>query len=188
MKHDDAVAFIADAVGGHSGTWVDLGAGAGTFTRALASLLPDARIIAVDRDAQAVSSLSAWAAANAPHVSARVADLSHVLDLEALVGAPLDGLLIANALHFIRGAEDVLARLVKSIRAGGRIVLVEYDLRDASRWVPYPIPIARLAALAAAAGLSPFTVTASRPSMYQGILYVAAATRRGSTANEELQD
>lgn len=178
MKHDEAVALIADAIGGHDGTWVDLGAGGGTFTRALADVLgPGSRIHAVDRDADAVGALSTWAAAHAPHVSARVADLSRALDLDALIGSPIDGILIANALHFIRDAEDVLAQFVKSLRPGGRVVLVEYDRRDASRWVPYPVPISRLPSLAAAAGLSPFTVTASRPSMYQGVMYAARADR-----------
>jgi SAM-dependent methyltransferase len=180
MKHEDAVALIADAVGGHDGTWVDLGAGGGTFTRALAELLgAGGRVYAVDRDPDAVAALGTWAKAHAPSVTALGADLSRALDLEALIGEPVDGILIANALHFIRDADDVLARFVKSLRPGGRLVLVEYDRREASRWVPYPIPISRLPALAAAAGLSPFTVTASRPSMYQGVLYAACAARPG---------
>jgi hypothetical protein len=54
-------------------------------------------------------------------------------------------------------------------------VLVEYDRRAASRWVPYPIPTARLPALAGSAGLSPFTVTATRRSAFGGVLYAAAA-------------
>jgi SAM-dependent methyltransferase len=180
MRHEDAVGLIADAVGGHDGTWVDLGAGGGTFTRALAGLLgAGSRIYAVDRDADAVAALSTWAKAHAPHVTALGADLSRALDLDALIGEPLDGVLIANALHFIRDADDVLARFVKSLRPGGRLVLVEYDRREASRWVPYPVPISRLPSLAAAAGLTPFTVTASRPSLYQGVLYTAVARRIG---------
>lgn len=179
MKHEDAVALIADAVSGRDGTWVDLGAGGGTFTRALADLLGSgSRIVAVDRDADAVAALATWAKAHANQVMAMAADLSRALDLDALIGAPLDGILIANALHFIRDADDVLARLVTSLRPGGRVVLVEYDRRETSRWVPYPVPISRLPSLAAAAGLSAFTVTASRPSMYQGVLYAAFAERQ----------
>ena len=177
MKHEDAVALIADAVGGHGAVWVDLGAGGGTFTRALAELLPEGRVYAVDRDANAIAALSAWATTHAFHVTALVADLSRALDLETLIPSPVDGILIANALHFIRDADETLARFVKSLRPGGRLVLVEYDRREASRWVPYPVPITRLPSLATAAGLSPFTVTASRPSTYQGVLYAARADR-----------
>ena len=63
------------------------------------------------------------------------------------------------------------------VRPGGRIVLIEYDRRAASRWVPYPIPIARLPALARSAGLSAAAITSTRPSAFGGILYVAAADR-----------
>lgn len=178
MKHEDAVALIADAVGGRGGSWVDLGAGSGTFTRALVGLLgPESRVYAIDRDADAVASLSTWAATHAPRVTALVADLSRAIDLDGLIGTSVDGILVANALHFIRDAEEVLAQLATSLRPGGRLVLVEYDQREASRWVPYPVPISRLPSLAAAAGLSPFTVTASRPSMYQGVMYAACADR-----------
>jgi ubiquinone/menaquinone biosynthesis C-methylase UbiE len=178
MKHEEAVALIADAVGGHDGVWVDLGAGGGTFTRALAEVLgPTSRVYAIDRDAEAVTALSTWASENAPHVTAMAADLSRALDLDALIGSPLDGILIANALHFIRDADVALERFVKAMQPTGRVVLIEYDRREASRWVPYPIPISRLPSLAAAAGLSPFTVTASRPSMYQGVMYAACADR-----------
>ena len=44
--------------------------------------------------------------------------------------------------------------LPERLRPGGRVVLVEYDRRAHSRWVPYPIPIARLPEPAASAGLS----------------------------------
>lgn len=178
MKPEDAVDLIADAVSGRSGVWADLGAGSGTFTRALAAVLSaDSRIYAIDRDPDAVAALSAWASTHAPHVTALTADLTRALDLAALVGDPLDGILLANALHFMRNSDRVLARLVESLRPDGRVVVVEYDQRESSRWVPYPIPISALSALAAAAGVSPFTVTASRPSMYQGILYAAFAVR-----------
>lgn len=178
MDTHDAVALIESAVRGREGRWADLGAGHGTFTRALAEVLaPASRIYAVDRDPEAVAALERWASEHAPNVSALTADLAMAFDLAALVGATLDGMLVANALHFMRDAETVLARLVESVRPGGRIVLVEYDRREANRWIPYPVPIARLPSLAAAAGLSTFTVTASRPSAYQGILYVAAADR-----------
>lgn len=182
MKHEDAVDLIADAVTGRDGVWADLGAGSGTFTRALAAVLSsDSRIYAIDRDSEAVAALAAWASAHAPNVTALAADLTRALDLAALVGGPLDGILLANALHFVRESDSILARLVESLNPHGRVVLVEYDRRESSRWVPYPIPISGLPALAATAGLSQFTVTASRPSTYQGILYAAWAARRAST-------
>ena len=94
-------------------------------------------------------------------------------------GAPLDGILLANALHFVRDAERVLSGLVKQLRPGGRVIVVEYDRREASQWVPYPIPASRWLQLAESAGLTDPTITATRPSAYAGILYTGAATRPG---------
>jgi ubiquinone/menaquinone biosynthesis C-methylase UbiE len=170
----DARALIERAVGGHGGTWADIGAGTGTFTRALVELLgPNSTVYAVDRDAEALAGLSNRRIANVVPV---VADLTEPLSLPGL-SDKLDGMLLANALHFVPGASSVLGRLVRLVRPGGPVVLVEYDQRTASRWVPNPIPIAHLPSLATHSGLSEFQVVATRPSLYQGTLYCAVATR-----------
>lgn len=89
----------------------------------------------------------------------------------------LDGFLLANSLHFVQDAESVLARIAARLRPEGRAVLVEYDRRTANRWVPYPIPPARLERLAASAGFSAPVVTAIHPSAFHGNLYAAFLTR-----------
>ena len=105
------------------------------------------------------------------------ADFTRPLELPGLDGGELDGLLLANALHFMPDAGAVLGRLVTRLRPGGRVVLIEYDGRSANPWVPYPLPVAELPALAAAAGLSPPVVTQTRPSAFGGTLYVAVMER-----------
>jgi len=178
MDTRDAVVLLAGAVPREAGTWADLGAGTGTFTRALVELLgATARIYAVDRDASAVATLTRWARKAAPNVLPVVADFTGAFDLPGLPAPQLDGVLLANALHFVRDGDGVLRRLADSLRPGGRVVVVEYDRRAASRWVPYPIPPVRLAELAASAGLSAPVVTATRPSAFGGRLYVAVALR-----------
>jgi trans-aconitate methyltransferase len=178
MKTSDAVALIEDAVRGRGGVWWDLGAGEGTFTRALGEILgPRSTILAVDREPAAVSALKRWSATAAPNVRPVAADFAQTNELRELNLEPPDGLLFANSLHFVSGADDVLGRLVAMLRPGGRVVLVEYDRRPASAWVPYPIPVNRLPSLAAAAGLSKPIVTATRASRYQGTIYVASADR-----------
>lgn len=173
MHLDDAVALIRPAVEGHDGTWADLGAGAGLFTRALLQVLgPDSHVIAVDSRAASVEQLRSLAS-GLTRVSVVHADFSGELSFPE----PLDGMLLANSLHFVKDAETVMATLVKGLGPGGRVVLVEYDRRSASRWVPFPISIADLPRLAAAAGLSRFTVVESRPSNYEGIIYAAMASR-----------
>lgn len=174
----EAVGLIGEAIPRRAGTWADLGAGDGTFTRALVEMLgQSSRIFAVDRDARAITALERWARAKGANVIPVVADFTGPFDLPGLDGAMLDGMMFANALHFVRDADVVLARLAAWVRPGGRVVLVEYDRRAASRWVPYPIPADRLPALAASAGLSTPVMTATRPSAFGGNLYVAAADR-----------
>jgi ubiquinone/menaquinone biosynthesis C-methylase UbiE len=176
----EAVELIAAAIPGRGGTWADLGPGDGTFTRALARLLgPNSRIYAVDRDAWAVESLRRSSAKGTSSIIPVLADLTRPFELPGLDETLLDGMLIANTLHFVRDAEAVLASLVTRVRPGGRVVLIEYDRRAASRWVPYPIPITRLPTLARSVGLRTPTITATRPSAFGGTLYVAAADRAG---------
>jgi SAM-dependent methyltransferase len=178
MHTGDAAAFIKDAVIGQSGVWADFGAGTGTFTRALLELLGEgSRIYAVDRDPTAVADVARWADAEAPTVTAVEGDFTGAVALPGLRDATLDGILLANSLHFAKDAAAVLRRLVGLLRPGGRVVLVEYDRRAASRWVPYPISIAQLPALATSAGLSKPRVVESRPSEYGGILYAATMDR-----------
>ena len=174
----EAAELIGGAIPRRTGTWADLGAGDGTFTRALVELLgQSSRIFAVDRDARAIAAVERWAKANAANVIPFAADFTGPFDLPGLGEAMLDGMIFANALPFVRDADAVLARLAAWVRPGGRVVFVEYDRRAASRWVPYPISADRLPALAASAGLSTPVITATRPSAFGGNLYVAAADR-----------
>ena len=177
MEIHDAIELLRDAVGDSHGTWADLGAGTGTFTRALAALLgAGSTVYAVDDDASAVRALRALPSTPGARVIAVKSDFTLPLELPA-IDAALDGILFANSLHFVPDAHAVLGRIVKRLRAGGRAVIVEYDRRAASRWVPYPIPASRWPELAVAAGLENATITATRPSEYQGILYVGAAMK-----------
>jgi SAM-dependent methyltransferase len=178
VKDSEAIELIRGAIPGPGGTWADFGAGNGVFTRALAERLdPGGRIYAVDRDARALEALRRWARGAAVEVSTVVADFTKPFELPGIGKAGLDGILMANALHFVRDPEETLPRLAAWLRVGGRLVLVEYDRRRASRWVPYPVEPARWAELAALAGLSAPILTSTRPSAFGGNLYVATAER-----------
>jgi ubiquinone/menaquinone biosynthesis C-methylase UbiE len=158
--------------------WIDFGAGKGVLTRALAELVgPQGRIYAVDQDAGALAELERWARAQAAPVTPVRADLTQPFRMPPEETTPVDGMLFGNVLHFVAEAEVVLARLTATLLLGGQVAIVEYDQRVSSRWVPYPIPIERLPAFAAAAGLSTFHVTATRPSTFGGALYAAVARR-----------
>jgi len=177
VKTAEAVALLEAAIPRAPGVWADLGCGDGLFTQALVELLgPGGRVYAVDRDRQAIASLQRRLA-NVPNVLPVLADFTRPFELPEHMDGRLDGILLANSLHYVRDAKDVLSRLVGMVAPGGRVVLIEYDGRAANPWVPYPIGIERWNSLTAAAGLSTPVITAKRSSRFGGDLYVAAAER-----------
>lgn len=168
------VALIRGGVHGTGGVWADLGAGTGNFTWALAELLgPAATIHALDRDARAVAAQERRLRDEPPAAAVlpRQADVLRPLGLP-----PLDGVLAANLLHFVRDQGGLLGRLRAALRPGGRLLVVEYEQQSPIPWVPHPLPFARLAALAPQAGFLPPAQVGTRRSPSSGrVLYAAAA-------------
>src|SRR3974390_1669746 len=103
MNHDDHVALLRDGVDQHGGVWADLGSGSGAFTLALADLLgPSGAIFSVDRDRAALREQERAMRRRFPDraVTYLAADFTRALDLP-----PLDGIVMANSLHFQREKE-----------------------------------------------------------------------------------
>ena len=173
MDQDTAIALIGAAVTDTGGTWADLGAGAGTFTRALATLLgPTGVVYAVDRDANALRTLSRASAKDPGSAAIRtvVGDFTDALELP-----PLDGVVLANALHFVPYADQAraLGGIARRLEGGGPIVIVEYERRAANPYVPFPVAFDALGTLAKECGLAAPQLLATRPSRYQGAIYSA---------------
>jgi ubiquinone/menaquinone biosynthesis C-methylase UbiE len=176
VLRSEMVALIRGGVPEPGGAWADLGAGIGNFTWALRELLgPIGTIYAVDRDGKAIRQQREQLA-NAGHGAAIVplqADFTQRLDLPAL-----DGILMANALHFIRNQQSALALAISYLRPGGRMLLVEYDVIVPLPWTPFPVPFARFQALAADVGLIQTVKIGTRVSPSSGVtMYAAIATR-----------
>lgn len=175
METSEAVALIRGGVAGPGGVWADLGAGSGTFTRALAELIgPDGTVHAVDREGDALPRGGGRSA---------VGELARIVPLVAdfcdpLPFSALDGIVMANALHFVAEQGPVLARIVDGLRLGGAFILVEYDQRRGSRWVPHPVPPRRFVELARAAGLGEPREIGRRRSLYGPTELVAAVAFR----------
>ena len=125
-------------------------------------------MVAVDSDARALRDLQ-----DSPHIDTLVGDFHRLGDIAALRGRTFDGILFANSLHFSSAAESVIGDAARRLRAGGVLIVVEYDGRPASRWVPHPLGVARLRELAAHAGLDTPRVIGERPSDYGGTMYAA---------------
>ena len=174
MEQAEMVALIRRGVPEGAGVWAEFGAGSGNFTAALRTLLPPgSAIYAVDRDASAVRRLQALAEQPGVPVSAFQADFTRPLVLP-----PLDGMLLANALHFVRAQVPVLAALGALLHSGGMLLLVEYDLAMPRPWVPFPIAAAGFPALAQAAGFVDPAIIATRRSPSSGVTMFAASARR----------
>jgi len=174
MDHADHVRLIAGAVRpGEGGAWADLGAGTGAFTLALADLVgPTATVHAVDRDRGALAELRASFVSAVPVAELRL----HVADFTKPLGLrDLDGLVMANSLHFVEDKLPVVKRLRATLRPGGRFVLVEYDADRGNDWVPYPLSFETWTELASEAGLADTRRLGSVPSRFLRRIYSAAS-------------
>ena len=175
MDHADHVRLIAEGVAGGGPTWADLGSGTGAFTLALADLLgPTGTIWSVDRNASALREQARALGAQFPGPALRqlVADFTLALDLP-----PVDGVVMANSLHFVRDKLPVL-RLVRGyLRDGGRLVLVEYDADHGNPWVPFPLSFATWRDLATGAGFVDTRRLHTVPSRFLGSIYSALSLR-----------
>lgn len=173
MDHADHLDLIRDGVA--PGTWADLGSGAGAFTLALADLLgAGGRIVSVDRDGGALRRQRQAMEERFPDASVeyRQADFTRPLDLPEL-----DGVVMANSLHFVRRKEPVLAAVRGWLRPGGRLVLVEYDTDDGNPWVPHPLAYPTWERVAAASGFEETRLLVRVPSRYAGAMYSALTFR-----------
>ncbi|WP_374685650.1 trans-aconitate 2-methyltransferase [Promineifilum sp.] len=183
MNHADHVALLRPGVQPDrpGQVWADLGAGDGAFTLALAELLgPGATIHAVDRDRAALARGAAEAARRFPGVAVlpQAANFTGPLDLP-----PLDGLVMANALHFVRDRdkEALLRRLAAHLKPGGPFLLVEYNVDRGNLWVPHPLSYETWAALGARAGLTRVRLLGRRPSRFLREIYATIAYQRMAT-------
>ena len=150
-------------------SWCDLGCGSGTFTTALAQLLaPGSTIHAVDLDQRALE---------------EIPDRYDGVEIRKIVGdlqspnlhlPSVDGILMANALHFIRNPHLFLRRLLS---VTDRFLIVEYERSRASMWGPYPVGFERLCELFSKAGVERIEKLATRPSQFGGMMYSAFAER-----------
>lgn len=145
----------------------------------MAELLgPEARIYSVDSDARALHVQQRELGARFPLLHAQLirADFNDRLDISGL-----DGIVMANSLHFQKDACAVLVHVSRWLKPGGRIVVVEYDIETPNPWVPYPLPFARLPLAAACAGLSDPRLLDSRPSRYHRRVYSAFCEKPAHT-------
>jgi SAM-dependent methyltransferase len=159
--------------GARAQTWCDLGCGTGTFTLALATLLPPGSVIhAIDKDAGSLSRI--------PDRYRKVTIRKQVVDLrERDLSLPaLDGVLMANLLHFIKRQRSFVAWLRT---LSERLLVVEYDGRRPSPWVPYPLSFPALQRMLLERGFTEIAKLGTRASRFGGEIYSALANGNTDT-------
>lgn len=175
MDHEDHKALIQDGIHGEGGTWADFGSGKGAFTLALADLIGKTGIIhSIDKKGKDLKAQQQLMEDRFPQVMLHyhVADFTEPLDLP-----PLDGIVMANALHFVKkkGQVSMLRQLKKYLADNGRLIIVEYNFLQENKYIPHPIPLPRWEQLAKDAGFGHAKILVRRPSSTWGELYSAIA-------------
>ncbi|WP_091412180.1 class I SAM-dependent methyltransferase [Friedmanniella luteola] len=136
---DDVVGWVAGATGPDVQRVVDLGAGTGTGTLALARRFPAAQVVAVDASATMLSRLSA--AATDADLGDRVRTVCADLDAGWPGLADLDLAWAALSLHHVADPGRLLGQVHDALRPGGLLAVTE--MTSASRFLPDDLGVGR---------------------------------------------
>jgi ubiquinone/menaquinone biosynthesis C-methylase UbiE len=179
MNHADHVNLLRQGVPASGGVpvparvWADFGAGTGAFTLALAELIGASGVVyAIDKDANALRE-------NERQLRARFSTTTahyHVADFTRSLGLPsLDGIVMANALHFLRDKDSMVQLMRHYLKSNGRLLLVEYDVDKGNMWVPHPLSYGTWEVLARRNGFRATRLLATHPSRFLGQIYSAVS-------------
>ncbi len=200
MTLHEAIDLIRPGVIPPSGIWADIGAGTGLFTEALLEILEEGKVIAVDKSPHGLYSNRQLAmsnkqlAINKGQLATGKGQLAtgkgqsamgnkqnkvSIEIVEADFNIPLalpslDGILMANALHYAHDHLTVLKNVLTSLKPGGTFILIEYDTdKPNPPWVPNPISIEKFRELCKHTGMKAPREIGRRKSIYQdGEMYV----------------
>lgn len=171
MDLKDAVDFIKNAVMPAHGVWADLGAGSGIYTLALDQVLePGSVIYAADKNPHMLYRLQL------EHCELRIEEIDFTRDFTL---PQMDGIIMANALHYAPDAKAALDRVVACLKPGGQLLMIEYETeRPLSPWIPYPLPFQKFSEAATAVGLEKPVQVGQIPSNYgHNHIYLATAIK-----------
>ncbi len=174
MNHTDHVNLLSPANLTPGGVYADFGAGSGAFTLALRELVgSDATIYAVDKDKSSLRELE----------NSHRARFNSTLNLILLPNdfsrpfniPPLDGIVMANSLHFFKEKEKILRHVSGFLKPNGALILIEYNVDRGNLWVPHPLTFETFSALAPKAGFTTPRLLAKVPSRFLKEFYSAVA-------------
>ena len=180
MDHADHLNLLTKGIPKPGGVWGEFGSGRGAFTLALAEIIGlTGTIHSVDNNGAALNeqahTIQRRFANRAPRMHYLAADYTHKLDLPFL-----DGVLVANALHFQRNKDAVLRLILDYLQPGGSFILVEYNIDRGIPWVPHPISYKSWEVLTQKCGYVNTRFLAGRPSRFLGEIYSAVSYKPGN--------
>jgi ubiquinone/menaquinone biosynthesis C-methylase UbiE len=154
------------------GTWADLGSGTGAFTLALRELAgPDVEIYSVDQNADVLArQRQQFQKLYHETIINYIAD-----DFQNVALPPLDGILMANSLHFIKYKESFIDKIKSALKPGGRLLIVEYDTDKGNVYVPHPLSYGKLERILKEKGFH-VRLLGTALSQYQNSMYSALGT------------
>lgn len=146
--------------------WADLGCGTGIFTLALANLLPSKSIInAVDKKYYSLPNNAGRN--NGVAIGMQQADFVS----DDLMFKDLDGILMANSIHYVRNKSAFIDKMERLLKPGGIFLIVEYNRVIPSPWVPYPMTYEKARSLFEKKGFGSIKKLNEMPSRYGGKIY-----------------
>ncbi|MCY7359620.1 MAG: methyltransferase domain-containing protein [Rudanella sp.] len=129
-EQEERTDLLADALDLKSTDVIaDIGAGTGYFSFRLARLVPQGKVLAVDIQPEMIEYLTAGKR------KAKTPNVEPVLGTIADPKLPANGVdlaLLVDAYHEFSNPREMMDNIVKSLRPGGRVVLVEYRAEDPS--------------------------------------------------------
>jgi trans-aconitate methyltransferase len=163
MELQEAVSLIQtdELIRDTNSIWADLGCGSGLFTRALADLLyTGSSIYAIDKN------ISSFQKSSFPNqITVKTVESDFVK--EDLNLKNLDGILMANALHFVRNKKSFIEKIVPYFRDAPVFLMVEYDTDLPNPWVPYPLSFTSLKKLFSEMGYTMIRKINEKKSRYR---------------------
>lgn len=141
--------------------WADLGAGNGLFTRVLSTLLSNGSVIhAIDKDGKALKSIDLH------NKDVKLNTLELDFTCKTIPLESLDGIIMANAFHYVADGMAFMKMLKSMLNLSGRLVIIEYDRTTSNQWVPYPVSYKVLQHFAKEAGFSSVIKLGMQASVY----------------------
>lgn len=161
MQLNNAIELIEYNFAAAPQVWADLGCGTGIFTRALARLLPPGSMIhAMDKNKSALEQIPDQF--ENVEIKKRHGDF-----IKEDLPNHLDGILMANSLHFVKDKISFLKNAVVYFKPEHYYLVVEYDSDAANYWVPFPVSFDSLKQLFQEAGYTLIKKLRERPSVYR---------------------